>query len=215
MVPTFDRTFVVIKISDMKKNSLFILVLILLSSSATYSQSLKDLLYKGKLKNDSNTVVRKTVDLSTKIDTGIKKPAEPVKTITTIDVVKDTSLAQTMSSDSSATVEVKKDNAVNIVADNNKMWKSYMDSMVITFNTEVLPSKKVKKETYYVFVDYEIGVDGQINVNNIIITPENSYLQQEIKQRIMLTAPKLNPVLSSTGKPMKSKKRYNFTLTKT
>ena len=206
----------------MKKTSLLVLVLILFSSAVAYSQSLKDLLYKGKLKNDSNTVVRKTDDLSTKIDTGTKKPAEPVKTVVTSDIAKDTSSAQpatitsttTTTGDSSVKAEPKKDNTVNVVADNTKMWKAYMDSMVTTFNTEVLPSKKVKKETYYVFVDYEIGVDGQVNVNNIIITPENSFLQDEIKQRIMLTAPKLNPVLSSTGKPMKSKKRYNFTLTK-
>lgn len=207
----------------MKKTSLLVLVLILFSSAVAYSQSLKDLLYKGKLKNDSNTVVRKTDDLSTKIDTGTKKPAEPAKTVVTSDIAKDTSSAQsatitsttaTTTGDSSVKAEPKKDNSVNVVADNTKMWKAYMDSMVTTFNTEVLPSKKVKKETYYVFVDYEIGVDGQVNVNNIIITPENSFLQDEIKQRIMLTAPKLNPVLSSTGKPMKSKKRYNFTLTK-
>jgi hypothetical protein len=206
----------------MKKTSLLVLVLILFSSAVAYSQSLKDLLYKGKLKNDSNTVVRKTDDLSTKIDTGTKKPAEPVKTVVTNDIAKDTSSAQpatitstpTTSGDSSVKAEPKKDNSINVVADNTKMWKAYMDSMVTTFNTEVLPSKKVKKETYYVFVDYEIGVDGQVNVNSIIITPENSFLRDEIKQRIMLTAPKLNPVLSSTGKPMKSKKRYNFTLTK-
>jgi hypothetical protein len=205
----------------MKKTSLLVLVLILLSSAVTYSQSLKDLLYKGKLKNDSNTVVRKTDDLSTKIDTGTKKPAEPVKTVVVSDMPKDTSSGQIITTDSLAAPEakkdnpeVKKDNKANVVPDNTKMWKAYMDSMVTTFNTEVLPSKKVKKETYYVFVDYEIAVDGQVTVNNIIITPENSFLQDEIKQRIMLTAPKLNPVVSSTGKPMKSKKRYNFTLTK-
>jgi|KBSSwiS6_1023812.scaffolds.fasta_scaffold05374_2 hypothetical protein len=205
----------------MKKTSLLVLVLILLSSAVAYSQSLKDLLYKGKLKNDSNTVVRKTDDLSTKIDTGVKKPAEPVKTVMASEIAKDTSSAQIITTDSLAAPEakkdnpeVKKDNNVNVVMDNTKMWKVYMDSMVSTFNTEVLPSKKVKKETYYVFVDYEIAVDGQVNVNNIIITPENSFLQDEIKQRLMLTAPKLNPVTSSTGKAMKSKKRYNFTLTK-
>ena len=28
--------------------------------------------------------------------------------------------------------------------------------------TDVLPSKKIKSETYYLYVDYEIGTDGQV-----------------------------------------------------
>ena len=64
----------------MKKSILFLLVTV--TSVCVQAQSLKDLLYGGKLKNDSNSVVRKTDDLSTKIDTTTKKP-EPAKTAET------------------------------------------------------------------------------------------------------------------------------------
>ncbi|MES1224991.1 MAG: hypothetical protein ABUT20_56405, partial [Bacteroidota bacterium] len=57
----------------MKKIILLLAVVISVTANA---QSLKDLLYSGKLKSDTGSVVRKTDDLSTKIDTAKKKPAE-------------------------------------------------------------------------------------------------------------------------------------------
>ena len=62
----------------MKKGLLFLLVICGVSAKG---QKLKDLLYSGKLKSDSNTVVRKTDDLSTKIDTSARKPAEAEKKV--------------------------------------------------------------------------------------------------------------------------------------
>ena len=52
----------------------WILFLLLVSTVTANAQSLKDALYGGKLKNDSSSVIRKTDDLSTKIDTSRKKP---------------------------------------------------------------------------------------------------------------------------------------------
>src|SRR6266498_3909012 len=43
-------------------------------------QSLKDLLYGGKLKKDSTGVIRSTDDLSKKIDTNTKIDSQPVTT---------------------------------------------------------------------------------------------------------------------------------------
>ncbi len=63
-------------------------------------------------------------------------------------------------------------------------------------------------------VDYEIGVDGQVSINNVFPSPENSFLQQKVKERLTLTAPLMNPVLASNGKPRKVIKKYNFTLSK-
>src|SRR5688500_12050673 len=57
----------------MKKAIVFLFLIIAVSADA---QSLKDLLYSGKLKKDSNVVIRKGDDLSSRIDTGQKKPAE-------------------------------------------------------------------------------------------------------------------------------------------
>jgi hypothetical protein len=195
----------------MNKGILFLLLLITFSSNA---QSLKDLLYSGKLKSDTGTLVKKTDDLNSKIDTSKKKPVEPQKTNVT-GIVKDSSQNKISGQTSVAitnAVEVKDNNTVS--KDNNKIWKVFMDSMIVTFKEEVLSSKKIKSGTYYILVDYEIGPEGQVTINNIYPSPENSHLEQEVKKRLILSAPQLNPVLSSTGKPRKVIKKYNFTLTK-
>src|SRR4051812_37752119 len=56
-----------------------ILFLLLAGSFSAKAQSLKDLLYSGKLKSDSNSVVRATDDLKSKIDTSTRKAPEPEK----------------------------------------------------------------------------------------------------------------------------------------
>src|ERR1044071_2454821 len=61
----------------MKKS---ILIILLISTFSVNAQSIKDLLYGGKLKTDSGTVIRKGDDLSSKIDTSKKKPVETEKT---------------------------------------------------------------------------------------------------------------------------------------
>jgi hypothetical protein len=196
----------------MKKAILFLL---LISTVTANAQSLKDLLYGGKLKSDTGTLVKKTDDLSTKIDTVKKKPVEPVKTKLTV-VTKDSAAkdiaVQTDSVAAPVAVEVKDNNAVT--KDNTKLWKEYMDSMAITFKDEVLASKKIKDGTYTILVDYEIGPDGQITIKEVYPSPDNSTLAKEIKQRLILTAPTLSPVMGTNGKPRKVVKKYNFTLTK-
>jgi hypothetical protein len=210
----------------MKKGILFVLMMACATVTVN-AQTLKDLLYSGKLKNDSGSVVRKSDDLSTKIDTVKKKAAEPGKakitsTVPVTAAVSDSSVKESMASADSTSLPVQKteenkDNSaapVVVVKDNNKLWKEYMDSVVSTLKTEVLPSKRIKKGTYYVMVDYVIGTDGQVTINNVYPAPDNSFLQQQVKERLTLTAPKLNPVIWSNGQPHKAVKRYNFTLSK-
>ena len=204
----------------MKKALVFLFLVIATTSNA---QSLKDLLYSGKLKKDSNIVIRKGDDLSSRIDTGQKKPVEPETAKNTAAPVD--SMAKNLNSPSDpaavpgavvastgviATVPDKNAAAKN----NNQILKEYMDSLVSTLKTDVLPSKKIKSDTYYLYVDYEIAVDGQVEVTNVVSSPENSFLQEQIKQRLVLDAPKLAPVLDSTNKPRKVKRKYNFNITK-
>ena len=204
----------------MKKAILFLLLAGTINANA---QSLKDLLYSGKLKMDSNTVIRKGDDLSSKIDRSTKKPAEPAKVkITTIpgdrgkktNPQADSLTAGPGINDSLATVvgDVTDNNAP--VKNNNQVWKEYMDSLVSLLKTDVLPSKKIKSETYYLYVDYEIGTDGQVNVTNVVSSPENSFLAEQVKDRLVLTAPQLSPVVDSSNKPRKVKRKYNFNITK-
>ncbi len=200
----------------MKKIIFFLLVI----SSVTINvngQKLKDLLYGGKLKNDSGTVIRKTDDLSTKIDTTTKKPVEPEKinppTATTS--VGDSSVNKTTPPTDAATPAANKPENNTAPKDNNKIWKEYMDSLVSNLKAEVLPNKKIKTGAYYVMLEYEIGPDGQVTINSVATSPENSFLQQQVKDRLSLTAPQMNPpAAATTGKPRSAVKKYNFTITK-
>jgi hypothetical protein len=98
--------------------------------------------------------------------------------------------------------------------DNNTLLKEYMNGIVGTLKSEVLSSKKVKDGSYYVLVSYAIETDGQLNITDVFVSPENGFLQDGIKQRLSLDTPKLSPVLSSSGKARKVNKKYNFTLVK-
>ena len=209
----------------MKKGILFLL---LIASFSVKAQSLKDLLYSGKLKKDSNTVIRKGDDLSSKIDTSTKKPVEAEKAKVVAAAPAD-SLSKQVNSQTTAVNTPTGDVNAAVMAvpvaaaastdapakNNNQVLKEYMDSLVSTLKTDVLPSNKIKKETYYLYVDYEIETDGVVNVTNVVSSPENAFLQQQIKDRILLDAPKLTPVLDSSNKPRKVKRKYNFNITKT
>lgn len=98
--------------------------------------------------------------------------------------------------------------------DNNALLKAYMDGIVTTLKSEVLSSKKVKDGSYYVLVSYAIETDGQLNITDVFVSPENDFMQKQIKERLALDTPKLNPVLTSSGKARKVNKKYNFTLVK-
>jgi hypothetical protein len=78
----------------------------------------------------------------------------------------------------------------------------------------VLTSKKIKKGDYYVMIDYSIEADGQVTINNVYPSPENKFLEEQVKERLTLSAPHLNPVLAGNGKGRKVMKKYNFTLSK-
>jgi len=214
----------------MKKTFLFLL---LIGSVCAHAQSLKEALYSGKLKNQAGTVIRKGDDLASKMDTATKAPAkdsaiakaEGTADSSTKKLVAQTDSAatavmneQSTTTDSTDTVATEAVDAAKQIAsaskDNNAVWKAYMNTLIGSLKTEVLPSKKVKRETYYIMVSYAIGTDGQVSINNVLITPENEFLQQQIKDRLALDAPKLHPVLSSSGTPRKVTKKYSFTLTK-
>ena len=205
----------------MKRGSLAVLLTLSLAAGAQQKQSLKDLLYSGKLKSDSGSVVRSSDDLASRIDTATKKseesrpvvvgndPSKPPAAATPTDATTNT----TVSTDPSAAAATNTANAVP-AKNNTKIWKDYTDSLQNTFKTELLPSKKIKKDTYFAVVDYEIGLNGAVNVLGVSVSPENAFLQEEIKKRMDLTAPQLAPVLDSTGKARKTKKKYSFSLTK-
>jgi hypothetical protein len=210
-----------------------ILLLLLASSAFAQGQSLKEALYGGKLKNKPGTVIRKGDDLTAQLDTtsktataatGITK-ATPLPTDSSTQSVavqtdptglstinnNDTTAASTNVAASETAVVTEPAAALK---DNNAIWKEYVNTVVPALKSEVLPSKKIKKGSYYVLVSYTIDTDGQTAIGDVFVSPENSYLQQQVKQRLDVEAPRLNPVLNSSGTPRKVNKKYNFTLTK-
>ena len=213
----------------MKKGILFLLLVISVLADA---QSLKETLYGGKLKNEPGTVIRKGDDLTSKMDTGRKTPAiDSGKT--KVAFLTDSSAKRLTQTDSAILSNDNKNNVsgstdssslgVDIIAskentsaskDNTVLWKEYIDAVTGTLKTEVLSSKKIKKGTYYVSVSYAIGTDGQVAINNVLVTPENAFLQHQIKDRLAVDVPRLNPVLSGSGTPRKANKNYNFALSK-
>lgn len=213
-----------------------ILLLLLLSSVFANAQSLKEALYSGKLKNQPGTVIRKGDDLTTKIDTVQKAPISDTSIAKGRVATMDSSIKKAtrstdstaisaadekdviaVSTDSAAALEdaasISKEKTVTL-KDNNVLLKEYIDSVTSTLKTEVLPSKKIKRGDYYVTVSYAINTDGQLAINNVSLTPENEYLQQQIKERLQLDTPRMQPVLSSSGTPRRVNKNYNFTLSK-
>ncbi len=203
-----------------------IVVLFVISSFLTHAQSLKDALFSGKLKNQPGTTIRKGDDLSTKMDTARKVDTDQNQKINTT-LVKADSSNVSLKNDSlsasspavnnealSATNEVSTETVATTPKDNNVVWKKYVDSSTATLKTEVLSSKKIKKGTYYILVSYVIEPDGQVSIGDVSVSPDNGYLQQQIKDRLSIDTPHLNPVLSSTGTPRKVTKRYSFTVSK-
>ncbi len=201
----------------MKITLLFLLSAFAIHANAqSQPKSLKDLLYSGKMKVDSTAVTRKGDDLSTKIDTTTKKAAVhatskavPVAANAGIASLGD-SLAGTDPTTSATNVKAP----ITPLKNNTKLWKEYTDSLVGTLKTELLNSKKIKKETYFLTVDYEINVDGSLNILNVVSSPVNAFLQEEIKNRITLTAPHLAPFLDSNKQARKVKRKHNFSVTK-
>jgi hypothetical protein len=209
-----------------------LLLLLLVSSGIANGQSLKEALFGGKLKNEAGTVIRKGDDLASKMDTARKAPTEeapktatttPANTATENGTVPSDSAVAVTTGDETADPGAADTTAIAAAAvpeapapkDNNGLWKAYMTTVANTLNAEVLTSKKVKRGTYYVTVSYTIETDGQANVTDVFVAPENKFLQQQIKDRLASDdVPKLNPVLSSSGAPRKVNRKYNFTLTK-
>jgi len=97
---------------------------------------------------------------------------------------------------------------------NDRAWKDFITELQGTLRTDVLPSKKIKDGTYSLLIDYVIDVDGQIIVSNVNSSPENSFLAEQVRERITLSAPKMTPLLGTNGKPRKAPKKYTMVVTK-
>lgn len=213
-----------------------ILLLLLISSVFAHGQSIKEALFRGKLKNDPGTVIRKGDDLSAKmVDSTQKAAADSVAKA--VALAQDSSAKRLAQPADSATVAVgeHKDSAAAVIdtaaaaatavapapievapapKNNNTVWKQFADSVVSTLKGEALSNKKIKKGTYYITATYSIETDGKVNIVDVYLQPENSLLQSQVRTLLETDTPHLEPVLTSNGTPRKVTRKYNFTVTK-
>jgi hypothetical protein len=221
-------------------------ILILFLAAGTYSvqaqekkQSLKDLLFSGKLKKDSTGVIRSTDDLSQKIDTATKKEIQSVNSTASAPNVQSNAPAVNVQQGNTAvssnagvtttavatgldTIAAKVDTAATVavpvtaapVKSNTKLLKEYTDSLVRTLQEGPLKAKQIKKDTYYVMLDYEIDTDGKVTFTNVTSTPESSFLQAQITQILDSSPLRLAPVMDSNNQGKKVKRKQQFSVTK-
>ncbi len=210
-----------------------IFLILLFAGMQAQSQSLKDLLFSGKMKTDSGTVVRKGDDLKDKVDTVTKKPA-PAPAATPAPAAADKAKAAAANTDSvkTATVPSAVQTPANTEAvkpaeeaapaspqavatrDNNRIWKEFVDTVLGSIKAEVLSSKKIKKGDYSITIDYTINVDGSVTIGNIFVSPESGTIQEQLKERLGIDTPKLSPMVNTTGTARKVNKRYSTVLSK-
>jgi hypothetical protein len=216
-----------------------ILFLLIFTAATAQGQTLKDLLFSGKMKSDTGTLVRKTDDLKSKIDTAQKKPVEQAKPIaavstttatanqtTTAPVKTEATVAKEASATSTEAVAVENKligtegqeasapvETKTPVKSNTKIWKEYSEALVADLK-DILANKKVKKESYYFTVEYKFTEDGKTDIVNVTADPNNDVLVANVRQKISDNPPALTPVLDSKGKPLKSVRRYSFNITK-
>jgi hypothetical protein len=170
------------------------LILVLFISSNSFSQSLRDSLFAGKLKADSAVVAKSKVNEQKIKEDSIRRVQ--------IDSLKKIGADTTQLSDNPALPakpELK-------YADNNKTWKKFVDEYKATITAEMQTSKKIKKGDYTVTLEYEIGTDGVVSTKNIICDPKSEALVDLIRDKMMPNAPQLAPQIVN-GAPKKSSRR--------
>jgi len=227
LLPTFKTMKYLILI-------LFLIGGVFTVQSQEKKQSLKDLLFSGKLKKDSTGVIRSTDDLSQKIDTTTKKEVPTVNSTAPTAPVNNnvqqgntavnpsTAITTTATATGIDAAAIKADTAAAVpitttsapAKSNTKLLKEYTDSLVRTLQEGPLKAKQIKKDTYYVMLDYEIDTNGQVNFTNVTSTPESSLLQAQVKQILDSTPLRLNPVTDSNNQGKKVKRKQQFTVTK-
>lgn len=178
--------------------SRILLIAVLFISVNSFSQSLRDSLFSGKLKADSALVAKSKLP-----------PKDSTKKAEIIDSLKKAGIADTISTQGSSVApktEIK-------YSDNTRIWKKFTDEYTKIINAEMSNTKKIKKGGYTVTLEYEIGTDGVVTTKNIITDPKSEALIDLINEKMMPNAPQLAPQIVN-GAPKKSSKRQILIFTK-
>ena len=180
-------------------NRIFLLLALFVSVNS-FSQSLRDSLFRGKLKADSALVAKSKVNEQKIKEDSVKR-------------VQIDSLKKIGADTTQITGAVIPPKPELKYSDNNRTWKKFTDEYTKIINTEMLASKRIRKGGYTVTLEYEIGTDGIVSSKSIICDPKSEALIQLIQERMMPNAPQLAPQIVN-GAPRKSSKRQILIFTK-
>ena len=170
---------------------LFLIIFSFSLSVAMGQQRLRDSLYGGKIKADtgktyvskdtSKYVVLKNENVSSQAEPGVKSKTDPNAGI----VKPDASMPDSLN---------------KLFYAKQKVWKRFVETNTQIVTQAADDTKKVKKGTYQVDVEYEIGLNGRVTTKGVTCSPTNEFLVEQVTE-FMKRAPVLAPPVYSDGKP--------------
>jgi hypothetical protein len=182
---------------------IFFLIIFSFSLSQVMGQRLRDSLYGGKLKSDTGkTFVSKDTSKYVVLENktvssqpGDKKPTSR----NTVEIAKpDESMPDTLN---------------KLYYAKQKQWKRFIETNVPIITQQANDSRKVKKGTYEIEIEYEIGLNGRVTTKGITSNPPNEFLTEQVTE-LMKRPPVLAPPIYSDGKPRVLPARQTITVVK-
>ena len=167
-------------------------------ASSVMGQSLRDSLFGGKLKMDTNKI-------AVSKDTGKYIPPKVYNASAPTDAKKGevNKLDEpTMPDSLNKTFYAKQ-----------KTWKRFIEINTGIISQQADDTKKVKKGEYIIDIDYEIGLNGKVKANEIVCNPPNEFLIEQVTE-LMKRVPTLAPPIYSDGKPKPLLAKQSITITK-
>ena len=166
-------------------------------------QRLRDSLYGGRLKADTgktfvSTDTSKYVML--KNESVSSQQVEKKKTgAKTVEVTK---LDESMP-----------DSLNKLFVSKQKLWKRFIENNTQIISQQADETRKVKKGTYEIEVEYEIGLNGKVVTKGITCNPPNEFLIEQVTE-LMKRPPVLSPPIYSDGKPRVLPAKQTITIVK-
>ena len=147
-------------------------------------QRLRDSLFAGKLKADTN---------KTFVSKDTTKYIPPV-------VYNATVSPETKKGEVNKLDESIPDSLNKTFYAKQKTWKRFIDINTTIISQQAADTKKVKKGEYSIEIEYEIGLNGRVSTTGITCSPPNEFLTQQFTE-LMKRPPILAAPIYSDGKP--------------
>jgi len=173
------------------------LFILLFFTSSVFGQRLRDSLFGGKLKADTN---------KTFVSKDTSKYIPPV-------VYNATVSSETKKGEVNKLDESIPDSLNKTFYAKQKTWKRFIEINTGIISQQADDTKKVKKGEYVIDIDYEIGLNGKVKANEIVCNPSNEFLIEQVTE-LMKRVPTLAPPVYSDGKPKPLLAKQSITITK-